>query len=91
MVCLQASRLVLAVQLASAALSLPLHYVTKSWRSLLLLLGPVMLASCALSFLLTLLFFPSLGPLPALWVAACLTPTDPVLASTILQGRFAET
>ncbi|GJP49400.1 hypothetical protein CLOM_g8615 [Closterium sp. NIES-68] len=86
------SRVVLAVQLVSAGLGLPLRYVERQWRSLAVLLGPTMLATWAIAFAIALWLLPHAG---ASWqlcllVAACLTPTDPVLASTILQGRFAE-
>ncbi|CAI5470993.1 unnamed protein product [Closterium sp. Yama58-4] len=86
------SRLVLAVQLVSAGLGLPLKYVERQWRTLAVLLGPTMLATLGISFALALALLPhaGVGWQTCLLVAACLTPTDPVLASTVLQGRFAE-
>ncbi|CAI5517067.1 unnamed protein product [Closterium sp. Naga37s-1] len=86
------SRLVLAVQLVSAGLGLPLKYVERQWRTLVVLLGPTMLATLGISFALALALLPhaGVGWQTCLLVAACLTPTDPVLASTVLQGRFAE-
>lgn len=33
---------------------------------------------------------PQLTYLEALCVAACVTPTDPVLANSVVKGRFAE-
>lgn len=35
-------------------------------------------------------FLPSFTLLEAMTLAACITPTDPVLASSIVKGRFAE-
>ncbi|CAI5495592.1 unnamed protein product [Closterium sp. Naga37s-1] len=88
----QLSRLVLAVQLVSAGLGLPLKYVERQWRTLAVLLAPTMLATLGISFALALALLPhaGVGWQTCLLVAACLTPTDPVLASTVLQGRFAE-
>eukprot|EP00897_Mesotaenium_endlicherianum_P005313 jgi/Mesen1/480/ME000101S10699 len=91
----EVSRLVVAVQLVSAGLGLPRLYVEKRWRSLLVMLLPIMLTTWMLSFVLTVLFLGGGGgvgftTLQCLLIAACLTPTDPVLASTVLQGRFAE-
>lgn len=34
--------------------------------------------------------FPALTFISALAIAACLTPTDPVLAAAIIGGRFAD-
>eukprot|EP00850_Spirogloea_muscicola_P006996 SM000034S12750 [mRNA] locus=s34:496085:499213:- [translate_table: standard] len=84
------SGLVLAIQLVSAGLSLPLRFFEREWRSLAVLLGPVMILTWAIAFGFALACFHEQGVLKCLLVAACLTPTDPVLASSILQGKFAE-
>ena len=34
--------------------------------------------------------FPNLGLLACLAIASCLTPTDPIISSVIVGGRFAE-
>lgn len=36
------------------------------------------------------LFVPSLTFLEALCISACVTPTDPILANSIVKGRYAE-
>eukprot|EP00850_Spirogloea_muscicola_P005178 SM000023S07634 [mRNA] locus=s23:598611:601656:+ [translate_table: standard] len=84
------SGLVLAIQLVSAGLSLPIRFFEREWRSLAVLLGPVMILTWAIAFGFALACFHEQGVLKCLLVAACLTPTDPVLASSILQGKFAE-
>jgi NhaP-type Na+/H+ or K+/H+ antiporter len=88
----QFSRLILAIQLVSIALSLPSYYYERNWLSVLILIGPIMLVTWAVSFGFTVaLFGGELNLLTCLLIAATLTPTDPVLASTIVDGRFAET
>eukprot|EP00850_Spirogloea_muscicola_P004733 SM000020S06083 [mRNA] locus=s20:973658:977052:- [translate_table: standard] len=84
------SELVLAIQLVSAGLSLPLRFVETEWRSLLVLLGPVLIGTWAIAFAFAVACFHEHGVLRCLLIAACLTPTDPVLSSAILQGKFAE-
>ena len=84
------SRLVLGVQLVLAGVHLPHRYLRKEWRSLSLLLGPGMLAMWACSSTAVWLLVPDLPFLHALAVGACITPTDPILANTIVKGRFAD-
>lgn len=45
-----------------------------------------------LDFFLGLIYglFPRLSLISALVISACLTPTDPILASAIVGGKFAE-
>lgn len=85
----QAARLALAVGLMGIALRLPKRYIFEHWRSLslILLLGmPFMwLCSSALAGL-TL----GLGAGTALLLGAIVTPTDPVVASTVVTGPVAK-
>lgn len=85
----QASRLTIAVGLMGVALRLPSGYVLSRWRSLLVLLGPVMLFMWLSSGLLTYLIL-GLPFWVAMLVGAVITPTDPVIASTIVTGEVAE-
>jgi NhaP-type Na+/H+ or K+/H+ antiporter len=63
----------------------------KKWKSLAILLGPVMLSMWLTSTFIIYALFPSqFGFLEAMTLAACITPTDPILASSIVKGRFAE-
>ncbi|GAQ83708.1 sodium hydrogen exchanger [Klebsormidium nitens] len=88
----QFSRIILAIQSISIALSLPTLYYERNWFSVLMLVGPVMLLTWAVSFGFTAAVFAGqFGLLQCLLIAATLIPTDPVLASTIVDGRFAET
>ncbi len=85
----QATRLTLAISLMGVALRLPEGFPFRSWRSLAVLLGLVMpfmwLASGLLVYLILGLPF-----LVALLVGAVITPTDPVVSSTIVTGDVAE-
>lgn len=88
---LQFSRIILAIQLVSIALSLPGFYYEHNWLSVLILIVPVMLVTWAISFgFAYAIFVGEFNVLTCLLIAATLTPTDPVLASTIVDGRFAK-
>lgn len=85
----QAARLTVAISLMEIALRLPKGYPFSRWRSLLVMLGPVMV----LMFLASgLLAYAVLGMSfwAAMLVGAVVTPTDPVVASSIVQGQVAE-
>ncbi|HZY66820.1 MAG TPA: cation:proton antiporter [Rubrobacteraceae bacterium] len=85
----QAARLTVAISLMEIALRLPKGYPFSRWRSLLVMLGPVMVLMFVASGLLA---YAILGV--SFWVAmligAIVTPTDPVVASSIVQGEVAE-
>ncbi|KAI9025363.1 Cation/H+ exchanger [Phycomyces nitens] len=85
------TRVVIAIQVMSAGVSLPKAYLRTELRSLLVLLLPVMMWMWLISGLCVWYIIPNLSFLEALIIASCFTPTDPVLASSIVQGRFAET
>ncbi|OJD20049.1 hypothetical protein AJ78_00065 [Emergomyces pasteurianus Ep9510] len=84
------SRLVLGVQLVLAGVQLPSRYLLKECKSLSLLLGPGMLAMWLCSSLVIFALVPHLPFLHALAIAACITPTDPVLSNSIVKGKFAD-
>lgn len=84
------SRLVLGVQLVLAGVQLPSRYLKLEWKPLALLLGPVMTSMWLISALLIWGMVPNLPFLHALAIAACITPTDPVLSNSIVKGKFAD-
>lgn len=84
------TRVVIAIQVMAAGVALPKAYLKKELKSLLVLLGPVMIWMWLSSGLLVWALIPGLNFLEALAVAACFTPTDPVLSNSIVQGKFAE-
>ncbi|KAK1718148.1 Na/H antiporter [Colletotrichum acutatum] len=89
-VTLDFSRLVLGVQLVLAGVQLPSRYLRTEWKSLCLLLGPGMIGMWTCTSAVVWLIVPGLPLVHALAIAACITPTDPVLSTTIVKGRFAE-
>ncbi|PYH75384.1 hypothetical protein BO82DRAFT_360064 [Aspergillus uvarum CBS 121591] len=84
------TRLVLGVQLVLAGVQLPKRYLQLEWKSLSLLLGPGMAAMWMCSSLVIWAMVPDFPFLHALIVAACITPTDPVLSNSIVKGKFAD-
>ncbi|KAI0479046.1 Sodium/hydrogen exchanger family-domain-containing protein [Xylariaceae sp. FL0804] len=84
------TRLVLGVQLVLAGVQLPSRYLKKEWKSLSLLLGPIMTCMWLATSLLIWALVPNLPILHALAVGACVTPTDPVLSNVIVKGKYAD-
>lgn len=87
---LEFTRLVLSVQVFLAGVQLPARYVRQKWRPLLLILGPGMTLMWLMSSLLIWGLSKRTSFVESLIVGACITPTDPVLANTIIKGRFAD-
>ena len=85
----QATRLTLAISLMGVALRLPEGFPFRDWRSMAVLLGLVMPFMWLASGLLVYLIL-GLPLLVALLVGAVITPTDPVVSSTIVTGDVAE-
>eukprot|EP01113_Clastostelium_recurvatum_P034059 TRINITY_DN4577_c0_g1_i3.p1 TRINITY_DN4577_c0_g1~~TRINITY_DN4577_c0_g1_i3.p1 ORF type:complete len:924 (+),score=245.49 TRINITY_DN4577_c0_g1_i3:65-2836(+) len=90
-------RIVLAVQLVSFALSVPWDYIIKAWRAQSVLLSLIMVAMWLSSSLVVWVAFQiphggalSFGAWEALLIGACVSPTDPVLASGITTTVLAE-
>ncbi|KAI8918807.1 Sodium/hydrogen exchanger family-domain-containing protein [Entophlyctis helioformis] len=88
-VTLEVSRFVIAVQCLVAGITLPGNYIAREWKSLAMLLGPVMVymwivSAVGIWLILGVPWYVSLV------VGACVTPTDPVLCNSIVKGPFAE-
>lgn len=84
------TRLVLGVQLVLAGIQLPSKYLLTEWKSLALLLGPIMTSMWLCTGLLVWALVPGLPLLHALAVGSCVTPTDPILSNVIVKGKFAD-
>ena len=90
-VTLEFSRIVLVVQCFAVGVELPKFYMEKHWRSVILLLLPVMTFGWLITSLFIWWLIPPLNWLESLCVAACVTATDPVLASSVVgKGKFAK-
>ena len=89
---LEFSRIVLVVQCFAVGVELPKAYMERHWKSVAFLLIPVMTFGwLATSLFIWAMFNPSLNWLDSLTVAACVTATDPVLASSVVgKGKFAK-
>ncbi|RKF65463.1 Na antiporter 1 [Golovinomyces cichoracearum] len=89
-VTLEFSRIVLVVQCFAVGVELPKYYVEKHWRSVTFLLLPVMTCGWMVTSLIIWWMIPPLNWLDSLCVSACVTATDPVLASSVVgKGKFA--
>lgn len=85
------SRIVLVVQCFAVGVELPKFYMERHWKSVVFLLVPVMTAGWLLTSLFVWWMIPALTWLDSLVVAACVTATDPVLASSVVgKGKFAK-
>lgn len=88
---LECSRIVLVVQCFAVGVELPKAYMERHWKSVLLLLLPVMTWGWMITSLFIWWMVPPLNWLESLLCAACVTATDPVLASSVVgKGKFAK-
>jgi NhaP-type Na+/H+ or K+/H+ antiporter len=92
LITLEFARIVLVVQCFAVGVELPRAYMEKHWRSVVFLLVPVMTYGWLItSLFIWWLFGSHLNWLDSLCVAACVTATDPVLASSVVgKGKFAK-
>ncbi|KAJ7022579.1 Sodium/hydrogen exchanger family-domain-containing protein [Mycena alexandri] len=90
MITLELARVVLAIGVFAIGVELPKAYMRRHWKSLFFLLGPVMIWGWFVSAALIFALIPGLNFLSSLAVAACLTPTDPILAAAVVGGKYAD-
>ena len=90
-VTIEFSRIVLVVQCFAVGVELPKFYMERHWKSVVFLLVPVMTYGWLITSLFIWWMVPPLNWLESLVVAACVTATDPVLASSVVgKGKFAK-
>ncbi|KIW60153.1 sodium/hydrogen antiporter [Exophiala xenobiotica] len=90
-VTLEFSRIVLVVQCFAVGVELPKAYMERHWKSVVFLLVPVMTFGWLVTSLFIWWMIPNLSWLESLAIAACVTATDPVLASSVVgKGKFAK-
>ncbi|KAI9810298.1 MAG: hypothetical protein M1827_006348 [Pycnora praestabilis] len=88
---LECSRIVLVVQCFAVGVELPKAYMERHWKSVILLLIPVMTFGWLVTSLFIWWMIEPLSWLESLCCAACVTATDPVLASSVVgKGKFAK-
>ncbi|BGO95795.1 hypothetical protein NBRC10512_001633 [Rhodotorula toruloides] len=88
---LELTRIIIALSVFAVGVELPKAYVWRHWKSLAMLLGPIMFAGWMVAGALMYAIIPGLEFLPALVLAAGVTPTDPILASSVVgKGKYAQ-
>lgn len=84
------SRIILCLQTMAVALSLPKGYIYNNFKSIFSLVIVIGFMKCFFTFLILRIF--SYLDTSTCWaIAASLTPTDPILSSSIIKGKFAKT
>ncbi|KAI8343119.1 Sodium/hydrogen exchanger family-domain-containing protein [Chlamydoabsidia padenii] len=86
----QFSRLAIGIQVMAAGVTLPKAYLRKELKSMVVMLFPVMITMWLVGGFCVWIIIPKVNYLESLIISACFTPTDPVLANSIVQGKFAE-
>ncbi|KAL9000332.1 MAG: hypothetical protein Q9169_001049 [Polycauliona sp. 2 TL-2023] len=88
---LECSRVVLVVQCFAVGVELPKAYMERHWKSVVFFLGPIMTYGWLATSLFIWWMVEPLTWLESLMCAACVTATDPVLASSVVgKGKFAK-
>ncbi|KAF8504889.1 Sodium/hydrogen exchanger family-domain-containing protein [Russula emetica] len=87
---LEFTRVVIAIGVFAVGVELPKKYIYRHWKSLFFLLVPVTTWGWFVSAAFIYAFIPNLNFLSSLAIAACLTPTDPILAAAIIGGKYAD-
>ncbi|KAF5391889.1 hypothetical protein D9757_001639 [Collybiopsis confluens] len=87
---LEFCRVVLAIGVFAIGVELPKAYMARHWKSIFFLLAPIMTWGWFVSAAFIYALIPNLNFLSSLAVAACLTPTDPILAAAVVGGKYAD-
>lgn len=86
----EVTRMVVGVQVFAIAIELPQKYIKTNLRCVAMLLGPVMAFGWMVSALIVYIILQTKFT-TALIIAACLTPTDPVLAASVVgESHFSQ-
>lgn len=84
------TRVIVGIQVFAIGVELPKYFMGRHRTSVAMMLGPVMIVGWLICAIFVMLLFQTDFKI-ALVVAACLTPTDPVLAASILSNsQFSE-
>lgn len=82
------AHIVLSLQLVAVGVTVPRVFMKKNWKPLMILLLPVMIIMYAFSTII-IKYALSLDWHTSMVIGACITPTDPILASAVIKGKFA--
>lgn len=84
------TRIIVGVQVFAVGIELPRKWLSRHWKSVAMMLGPVMIFGWLVSALIVYLILQTKFT-TALLIGACLTPTDPVLSASVLgEARFSQ-
>ncbi|CAK5263608.1 unnamed protein product [Mycena citricolor] len=86
---LEVLRVVLAAGLFAIGVELPKSYMAQHAKGLLILVVPTMAVGWFVVAGLIHVLFPKLEFVSCLVIAACLTPTDPIICASIVGGKYA--
>ncbi|SOV09001.1 related to Na+/H+ antiporter AnNHA1 [Ustilago sp. UG-2017a] len=87
---LEIMRVTIALSVFAIGVELPRKYLLRHFKSIAILLGPVMAWGWLVTAGLIYALIPGLDFLNSLVVAACVSPTDPILAQAVVGGPWAE-
>ncbi|KAF9463821.1 Sodium/hydrogen exchanger family-domain-containing protein [Collybia nuda] len=87
---LEVTRIVLATGLFAIGVELPRSYMAKHVRGLFVMVVPTMALGWVIVAGLVYGLFPRLTFVSCLAIAACLTPTDPIICAAIVGGKYAK-
>jgi sodium/hydrogen antiporter len=86
----EVTRIIVGVQCFVVGIEPQMLYCHRRWKSVAAMLGPVMTFSWAVTALFAYLVFRTTVP-TAMIIGACLSPTDPVLAASVLaKSHFSD-
>jgi NhaP-type Na+/H+ or K+/H+ antiporter len=86
----EVTRIIVGIQCFAVGIELPKMWFHRHWKSVAMMLGPVMAFSWAITALFAYFIFQTTIP-TAMIIGACLSPTDPVLAASVLaKSRFSD-
>jgi NhaP-type Na+/H+ or K+/H+ antiporter len=85
----EAARIVIGLQVMAAGVSVPGEFLRSNKLAIGMMLGPVMAVMWLISALCIQVAL-RLGWRESFIIGACVTPTDPVLAHSVIKGKFAE-
>ncbi|KAI0661040.1 Sodium/hydrogen exchanger family-domain-containing protein, partial [Cubamyces menziesii] len=88
-VTLEVTRITLAAGLFAIGVELPQAYLAKHVKGLLFMIVPTMAFGWLIVAAVIYTIFPPLNFLSSLVIAACLTPTDPIISAAIISGKYA--
>ncbi|KAI0666661.1 Sodium/hydrogen exchanger family-domain-containing protein, partial [Trametes maxima] len=86
---LEVMRVTLAAGLFAIGVELPQSYLAEHVRGLLIMVVPTMAFGWLVVAAVIFVVFPPLNFISSLVIAACLTPTDPIISAAIVGGKFA--